>query len=107
MAKEAIDAVLAAEQTAREIIAAARLEATAVTKEATVAADQIASDNRRAVAAREQEINDEAELEGQTAGAPLLERAQREASLYDQLSDQDLEPLAKVLVERVVGYGNR
>ena len=107
MARDAMEAVLAAEAAARDLLAAARGRAAdrldGVKTEAAELKRQILKD-AEAEAGR---LDAAAREAGERDGAPRLRAAEAEAARYEALSDAQLSAVADEIVQKVMAYGNR
>lgn len=102
MAKDAIEAVKAAEEKAKTLLN----EAIVNSKESIKASEQLAAEEyKRIISLAEseaKEIKNKAIQEGETLAKPIIERGTIEAkSLYD-MNDDRLENAVNIIIERIV-----
>ncbi len=107
MAKEAIDAVIRAEQNADRAVAEARLQASKIKEKATLSAKEHKEQVAEEITLQAERMRKKAEDEARATAAPKLAEAERLAGFLENLSDQDLEPAVRHIVDKVVNYGDR
>jgi vacuolar-type H+-ATPase subunit H len=106
MAKKALEAVLAAEEEARQLLRQARAEATQTVEEARASA---ATKKAQLISAAEEEARalDEAAMRaGEEDGRPNMEQSKKLAAKYEAVSNADLSSAVDKVIEKVVQYGN-
>lgn len=102
MAKDAIEAVKAAEEEARAILN----EATRVSKSSLLETEQLGEVEYKKIisSAEEQakEIRNKAVQEGEAIAQPIIEKGNKEAKALYEIDDKALESSINIIVERIV-----
>ncbi|HHX37523.1 MAG TPA: ATP synthase F0 subunit B [Clostridiaceae bacterium] len=107
MAKEALEAVLSAEEKARQIVRQARETAAQTIEDARTDAETKKAELISAAEAEARSMDEAAQQAGSEDGRANLEQSQALAANYEMVADSDLSPIVDIVVEKVVQYGNR
>lgn len=102
MAKEAIEAVKAAEEKAKALLQEANQAAKDSKREAEVLAEKKFREILGEAEAKAKELKEKALLEGEAAAKPVIQKGKEETRKFYSLTDEDLEPAVNIIIERIV-----
>lgn len=107
MAKEAIQAIFAAEKAAADLIAEAKLQAEehsrTLASQAQDLSDQLWAEAEEKIEA----MHEKAQVEARAKAQPLLDAAQKEAQRYQNLPPERVREAVDFVVKEVLTYGDR
>ena len=107
MAKEAIQAIFAAEKAAADLIEEAKVQAEehsrTLNSQAQDLSDQLWAEAEEKIEA----MNKKAQEEAQAKAQPLLDAAQKEAQRYQNLPPELMNEAVDFVVKQVLSYGDR
>ncbi len=102
MAKEAIEKVREAEVQANVIMQEANQNSRDSKKEAEILADEKYKQIIREADREAKEIQEKALQEGEIESKPILEKGLIEAKKLEEITDQDLDSVVNIIIERIV-----
>lgn len=102
MAKEAIEAVKAAEEKAREILLDAGHKARDSKKEAELTAERLYREILEKAEKDAQILKENAVRDGESIAKPIIEKGKLESQKIASLQDNDLSGAVNLIIERIV-----
>ena len=107
MAKEAMEAILAAERAASQCLSEAKSKAIECVEQAKNQAKIRQADILKSAELTVLKAKELAHQEATETGEPILNAAAKQAERYASLRSEDLDAMAQYVVKQVMDYGNR